>query len=173
MVARLAGPATGLLPVVVAPMSAAGRRLSTMVSMRRRALALRVLQHAGAEAVEGGGARGGFLRDNARVAARVIDGDGGIGHGDSLRAQRRLAMSSMISSTSGKRPGGVLRGDDLAVDGPLKAAAATGDEGEAGDVVLEGGEYLAGHPLGAGQVAALGAVLKGDGKALLVHGLGL
>ena len=82
-------------------------------------------------------------------------------------------MSSMISSTSGKRPVAFFDEDNLAVHGPLEAAAATGDEGEAGDVVLEGGEDFACHPLGAGQVPALGAVLKGDGKALLAHGVGL
>ena len=79
-------------------------------------------------------------------------------------------MSSMIWSTSGKRP--VAFFDEMTSPSTAhsKQPSTTGDEGEAGDVVLEGGEDLAGHPLGAGQVAALGAVFKGDGEALLVHG---
>ena len=82
-------------------------------------------------------------------------------------------MSSMISSTSGKRPVAFLDEMTSPSTAHSKQPPSTGDEGEAGDVVLEGGEDLAGHPLGAGQIAALGAVLEGDGQALLAHGSGL
>ena len=80
MVARLAGPATGLLPVVVAPRSDVVRRVVDHGFEQEAGVRLAVLQDAGAEAVEAGGTPGDLLGDDARVPAGVEDGDGGIGH---------------------------------------------------------------------------------------------